>query len=256
MNRIDQLFQRRTAPVLSIYFTAGHPALNDTQRILQLLQESGVDLVEIGIPFSDPLADGPVIQQSSTKALQNGMTLSLLLEQLKNIRQEIRIPLILMGYLNPVLQYGIERFCRDAAACGIDGVILPDLPADIYEKEYKPLFRQHNLKNILLITPRTGEERIRATDKAADGFIYAVSASSTTGNSAADRQRQQEYFTRLRDMKLNNPLMIGFGISSREHFENAGRYATGGIIGSAFIRHIEENPGLETSIPAFIRLIR
>lgn len=255
MDRIGKLFQEKQENILSVYFTAGFPDVNDTLPVIQLLEKSGVDMVEIGIPFSDPLADGPVIQSSSTRALQNGMNLHLLMEQLKNIRDSIKIPLVLMGYLNPILQYGIEKFCEDAAQCGIDGLIIPDLPIEIYEKEYHKLFRQHHLKNILLITPRTDEARIKKIDSLSEGFIYAVSSSSTTGNLVSDLLQRENYFQRLQQMKLKNQLMIGFGISNREQFLHACKFASGAIIGSAFLRHIEQHADLKKSIPQFISSI-
>ncbi|MES2622403.1 MAG: tryptophan synthase subunit alpha [Bacteroidota bacterium] len=256
MNRIDHLFQTKPNNILSVYCTAGFPQLNDTVRVLKLLQDAGADMIEIGMPYSDPLADGPVIQQSSTTALSNGMNLRLLFEQLRAVRAQIRIPLILMGYLNPVMQYGFENFCRDAAGVGIDGLILPDLTPEVYETEYRAVFEKYNLKNILLVTPRTSDERIRRTDELSSGFVYAVAASSTTGNAVADTEKQQQYFAHLKAMKLKNPFIIGFGISTHAHFENACKYASGAIVGSAFIKHISANPDLEKSIPAFIQSIQ
>ncbi len=256
MNRIDKLFQSKHQNILSVYCTAGFPQLNDTLRVLKLLQDAGADMIEIGMPYSDPLADGVVIQQSSTAALHNGMSLSALFEQLKEVRSHIHIPLILMGYLNPVLQYGFENFCRDAARIGMDGLILPDLTPEIYEAEYQPLFKKYDLKNIMLVTPRTSEERIRRIDALSSGFVYAVAASSTTGNAVNDTSKQQQYFERIKSMKLKNPFIIGFGISTHEHFANACNYAAGAITGSAFIKHISVNPDLEKSIPAFIQSIK
>lgn len=256
MNRIDSLFKIKPGNILSVYCTAGFPQLNDTLRVLKLLQDAGADMIEIGMPYSDPLADGVVIQQSSTAALHNGMSLPVLFEQLKEVRSHIHIPLILMGYLNPVLQYGFENFCRDAARIGMDGLILPDLTPEIYETEYQPSFKKYDLKNIMLITPRTSEERIRKIDALSSGFVYAVAASSTTGNAVADTEKQQQYFARLKNMGLQNKIIIGFGIATREHFENACKYAAGAITGSAFIKHISANPDLEKSIPAFIQSIK
>lgn len=261
MDRIGKLFQEKQENILSVYFTAGFPDVNDTLPVIQLLEKSGVDMVEIGIPFSDPLADGPVIQSSSTRALQNGMNLHLLMEQLKNIRDSIKIPLVLMGYLNPVLQYGIEKFCEDAAQCGIDGLIIPDLPLLKDLQGFKnlegltDLFKKSNLKNILLVTPGTEEARIKKIDSLSEGFIYAVSSSSTTGNVKPDLLQQENYFQRLEKMDLKNPLMIGFGISNREQFLHACKFASGAIIGSAFLRHIEQHADLKKSIPQFISSI-
>ena len=213
-------------------------------------------MIEVGMPYSDPLADGVVIQQSSTVALQNGMNLKTLFEQLKDVRKQIHVPLVIMGYLNPVMQYGFENFCRDAAATGIDGLILPDLTPEVYETEYRDVIEKYNLKNILLVTPRTTDERVRKMDAISSGFIYAVAASSTTGNTVADGEKQQRYFEHLKEMKLKNPFIIGFGISTHEHFENACKYASGAIVGSAFIKHISANADLENSIPTFVQSIK
>ncbi len=256
MNRIDTLFKTKPNNILSVYCTAGFPQLNHTARVLQLLQNAGADMIEIGMPYSDPLADGPVIQQSSTTALSNGMNLRTLFEQLKEVRSQIHIPLILMGYLNPVLQYGFENFCRDAAGIGIDGLILPDLTPEVYETQYQSIFEKYKLKNILLVTPRTSDERIRKIDSLTNGFVYAVASSSTTGNAVTDTEKQQQYFAHLKAMNLKNPFIIGFGISTYAHFNNACKYAAGAIVGSAFIKHISANPDLEKSIPSFIQSIQ
>jgi len=222
--------------LLSIYYTAGFPNLEDTVPILRELEASGADLVEIGLPFSDPLADGPTIQQSSTRALENGMTTALLFEQLRNVRNEVSLPLILMGYFNPVLQYGVEAFCRRCAEVGIDGLILPDLPLDIYEKEYRPVFEAHGLSMIFLITPQTSETRIRQIDAASDSFIYMVSSASTTGVQDGFGKAQQAYFERIGSLGLRHPQLVGFGIGDAASFRAATRLAKGAIIGSAFIR--------------------
>jgi len=257
MNRLDLLFQQKKQAVLSVYFTAGFPGLNDTVEILQELELAGVDLVEIGIPFSDPLADGPVIQQSSTLALENGMSLSVLFEQLKNVREKINIPLVLMGYLNPVMQFGFDKFCQKAAECGIDGVILPDLPPEIFETQYKTIFDAHHLHPIMLITPRTSPERARYIDSLSRGFVYAVSSSATTGKIESDTLKQQEYFETIPQLKLKNPVLIGFGISNREKFNHACLYASGAVVGTAFIRKLaEKEGGLKEKISAFVRTIR
>ena len=254
-NRIDELFARKKEKVLSVYFTAGFPTLNNTVTIIQSLEQAGCDMIEIGMPFSDPLADGPVIQHSSTIALQNGMNVPTLLNQLKDIRQSVQIPLILMGYLNPVLQYGFEKFCQDAKAIGIDGLILPDLPPDVFEKQYQNIFAQNNLHNIMLITPRTDEARIRYMAKTGGGFIYAVASSSTTGSAVKDKAAQLAYFNRIQTLHLKLPVMAGFGISNREQFLSVCQYVQGGIIGTAFIKHIAANQNLKTSIPSFIQSI-
>ncbi|MGV8135563.1 MAG: tryptophan synthase subunit alpha [Mangrovibacterium sp.] len=252
-NRINQLFQDKTNNILSIYFTAGYPGANDTATIIRELEKNGVNLIEIGMPFSDPVADGPVIQSSSHVALQNGMSIKKLFEQLKGIRQQVKIPLILMGYLNPVLQFGVENFCIKCAETGIDGLILPDLPPDVYQEEFKALFEKYNLHNILLITPQTSDKRLKEIDEASTGFIYMVSSSSTTGikNKVADFHR--EYFERIQKMQLKNPRLIGFGISNRETFGNACRYAQGAIIGSAFIKALEGQGTLRENIAGFVK---
>ena len=258
INRIDQLFSERDSEILSIYITAGYPELHDTGRLLKALQESGADMVEIGIPFSDPLADGPVIQQSSHLALQNGMTLNLLFDQLKEIRESVSIPLVMMGYLNPILQMGMERFltrCRDT---GIDGVIIPDLPPDEYEIRYLRLFHSYGIYHSLLITPHTDDKRIARIAALSEGFLYLVAAASTTGarNSVGDQQRN--YFQRLKEMNLPVPGLIGFGISNRPTFLTACEYASGAIIGSAFIEALGGRSALtlEERVKSFMGEIR
>ena len=253
MNRIDQTFQKKQK-LLSIYFSAGHPELEDTLPILRALQVSGVDMVEIGLPFSDPLADGPTIQESSIRALRNGMTTEKLFDQLQNIRQSIHIPLVLMGYFNPMMQYGIERFCKKCQSIGIDGLIIPDLPVDLYQQEYKTLFDQYNLYNMFLITPQTSEERIRYIDNVSSGFIYMVSSASVTGAQSAFGNTQEDYFRRIAQMKLKTPQVVGFGISNAETYQTATRFIRGAIIGSAFIQFLEKK-GI-AAIPDFIKSIR
>lgn len=240
MNRI-QTKLNEDKKLLSIYFSAGFPALNDTVDIIKNLEKSGVDMIEIGLPFSDPLADGPTIQESSTKALKNGMHTALLFEQLKDIRKEVTIPLILMGYFNPMLQYGVEAFCKKCHEIGIDGFIIPDLPAQVYHEEYKSIFDRYGLLNIFLITPQTSDERIRYMDSISEGFIYMVSSASTTGAQSGFGAVQQNYFKRVADLNLKNPQIVGFGISNHETFTQATTHAKGAIIGSAFIKHIEAN---------------
>ena len=254
-NRIDILFENKNTNILSVYFTAGYPQLNDTVTIISALQNAGCDMIEIGIPFSDPLADGPVIQQSGNVALQNGMTLSKLFEQLSDIRKGIHIPLILMGYLNPIMQYGIEKFCANAATAGIDGIILPDMPPDVYEKQYQLLFKKYNLHHIMLVTPRTNEARIRYIEKLAGGFIYAVAASATTGSAGNDNSMQLEYFNRLKQMNLKLPVMAGFGISNQQQFKFVCSHLQGGIIGTAFIKQLDKNLPLTSGISQFIKSI-
>ena len=253
MNRIDQKFQE-DKKLLSIYFSAGHPNLEDTVPILKNLQAAGVDMVEIGLPFSDPLADGPTIQESSTKALKNGMTTEKLFSQLDNIRDQIDIPLILMGYFNPMMQYGIEKFCQRCEAIGIDGLIIPDLPVDVYHEEYKNLFDQHGLYNMFLITPQTPEERIRYIDKVSNGFIYMVSSASVTGAKNTFGQTQTDYFDRIEKLNLSTPTVVGFGISNAETYQAATNHAQGAIIGSAFIQFLEKE-GV-ANIRAFVERIR
>jgi tryptophan synthase alpha chain len=240
MNRIKQKLQE-DKKILSIYFTAGYPALNDTVKIIQDLEKSGVDLIEIGLPFSDPLADGPTIQASSTAALKNGMTTTLLFEQLKDIRKSVSIPLILMGYFNPVLQYGVETFCQKCEEIGIDGLILPDLPLDVYQEEYETIFKRHGLINVFLITPQTSDTRIKAIDDASEGFIYMVSSASTTGAKEGFGTEQASYFERIAGMNLKNPQIVGFGISNAQTFQQATAKTKGAIIGSAFIKHLTQN---------------
>ncbi len=253
MNRIKQKLQE-DKKILSIYFTAGYPNLNDTVKIIQDLEKNGVDLIEIGLPFSDPLADGPTIQESSTAALKNGMHTALLFEQLKDIRKTVTIPLILMGYFNPVLQYGVEAFCKKCEEIGIDGLILPDLPLDVYQDEYESIFKKHGLINIFLITPQTSDARIKAIDEASEGFIYMVSSASTTGAKEGFGDEQAAYFERIASMDLNNPQIVGFGISNAATFQQATKKAKGAIIGSAFIKHVTQK-GVD-HIAEFVHQIR
>ena len=252
MNRINKKL-KEDKKILSIYFTAGYPELNDTVSIIQQLENSGVDMIEIGLPFSDPLADGPTIQASSTQALKNGMTSAMLFEQLKDIRQTIQIPLIMMGYFNPILQYGVEAFCEKCAEIGIDGLIIPDLPVDVYNDQYKPIFEKYGLINVFLITPQTSEERINFIDSISSGFIYMVSSASVTGSQSGFGAEQTNYFKRVAEMNLNNPQIIGFGISNSETFTKATNYAKGAIIGSAFIKYITEKE--IDKIPNFVKTI-
>ncbi len=256
MNRIDQLFIENSKEILSVYLTAGFPGLNDTPALLRALQDNGCDMVEIGIPFSDPLADGPVIQQSSHQALENGMNLKLLFSQLAGIRATVRIPLVMMGYLNPVLQMGMEPFLENCRNVGVDGVIIPDLPPDEYETRYHGMFREYGIFNILLITPQTGDQRIRKIAGLSQGFIYMVADASTTGTKSAIGQHQVSYFRRIKEMELPRPALIGFGISSHETFMTACGHARGGIIGSAFIKAIGGPGSLENKVKDFIRSVR
>jgi len=240
MNRINQILQKEKK-LLSIYFTAGFPKLDDTTAIITELEKSGVDFIEIGLPFSDPLADGPTIQNSSTKALANGMTSEILFEQLKDIRKSVSIPLIIMGYFNPMMQYGVEAFCKKCEEIGIDGLIIPDLPVKEYNEHYKSIFEKHKLINIMLITPQTSVGRIRFIDEISDGFIYMVSSASVTGSQSSFGNAQNEYFGRINSMNLKSPQIVGFGISNTATFHQATQYAKGAIIGSAFVTHLREN---------------
>ncbi len=253
MNRINKKLQE-AKKLLSIYFTAGYPNLNDTVSILQRLEKSGVDMVEIGLPFSDPLADGPTIQASSTEALKHGMTTKTLFNQLKDIRKTVSIPLLIMGYFNPILQYGVDAFCQECQNIGIDGLIIPDLPVNVYNEHYRKTFEKYGLVNVFLITPQTSEERIRFIDSVSNGFIYMVSSASTTGAKTGFGQEQTAYFKRIANMNLNHPQIVGFGISNQETFCQATQNAKGAIIGSAFIRFLDNNN--IDDIKTFINSIR
>jgi tryptophan synthase alpha chain len=255
MNRLKHLFETKNEPLLSIYYTAGYPQLDETLDIAEALEKAGVDFLEIGFPYSDPVADGPVIQNSSEKALQNGMTLKLLFEQLKELRKRVTIPVLLMGYVNPMLQYGVENFCRDAAAVGVDGVIVPDLPIYEYEELYSGIFEKYGLSNIFLITPQTSEDRIRKIDGLTSGFIYMVSSASTTGNNLSLSDQTETYFSRVQAMNLKQPLIIGFGISDKPSFQKAAKYARGAIVGSAFVKFLED-PNAKSRIAEFISRIK
>ena len=254
MSRLEGLFSKKKNNVLNVYCTAGYPQLNCTVEVIKALQDNGADMVEIGMPYSDPLADGPVIQNSSTIALENGMTIATLFSQLKNVRETIHVPLILMGYMNPVLQYGIERFCKDAQSVGIDGVILPDLPMYEFETMYKDLFHQNGLDFIFLVTPETGEERIRKIDELSSGFLYAVSSSSTTGNSKPISS-QEDYFKKLHDLGLRNPVLVGFGIKDKETFTAACAHTAGAIIGSAYIKELDGQSDVGPVTKKFLKTV-
>ncbi len=268
MNRINSLFQTRPGQILSVFFTAGYPTLHSTVDIIKALTKAGADMIEIGMPFSDPMADGPVIQKSSDIALKQGMNMNLLFSQLKNIRKETDIPLLLMGYLNPVMHYGIEKFCAECENTGIDGVILPDLPLEVFVEDsgkvlgsqaqgsLKDLFAKHNLHAVFLISPQTNTKRIHEIDLISNGFLYMVSSSSTTGVKSGFDPVQQAYFERIRDMKLRNPRLIGFGISDHASFTRACEYAKGAIIGSAFVNMLGSAQNLDEAIMKFVEGIR
>ena len=255
-NRIHQAFESKKK-LLNIYFTAGYPSLHDTVPLLEALAKAGADLLEIGMPFSDPLADGPVIQQSSTAALKNGMSLPVLFEQLKDIRRTVPdTPLLLMGYLNPVMQFGVENFCRQAAAVGVDGLILPDLPLDDYLAQYQEVFRRYNLRPVFLISPQTAPDRIRRIDELTDSFLYLVSGPGITGGANTQAVGVQEaYFERIEAMQLRNPRLIGFGIADKASFQNACQHAEGAIIGSALIRALADVDDAPAAATAFVSSI-
>ncbi len=255
-NRITQLFERKKDAILSIFFTAGHPSLEDTVPIIQTLEASGADLIEVGMPFSDPIADGPTIQRTSEISLKNGMSLNVLFEQLKDIRKTTKLPLILMGYMTPVFKFGMEKFLSKCKEVGIDGLILPELPLEVYENEFASLFEKYGLLNVFLITPQTPETRVRKIDQASHGFIYMVSSASTTGAKASIATEQEAYFKRIQDMQLNNPCLIGFGISNKSTFQNACKYASGAIIGSAFVKALEEDKDVVAATRKFMETLR
>jgi tryptophan synthase alpha chain len=256
MNRIDKLFKEKNGNILSVYFTAGYPMIDSTITIIRALSDAGADMIEIGMPFSDPMADGPVIQHSNQTALHNGMSLKLLFSQLQNIREKVSIPLLMMGYLNPVMQYGIENFIRKCNETGIDGVILPDLPPDVYSEEYLQMFSKYDLYNILLISPLSDYERIMKIDKLSCGFIYMVSSSSVTGSKINFSDDQLSYFKRVKEMRLQNPTLVGFGISDHDTYINACKYSGGGIIGSAFVKILGQEGSITEKVLQFVRDIR
>ncbi len=255
-NKIKQLFERKKGRILSVYFTTGYPQLNDTGRIMKALQKAGADIIEVGIPFSDPVADGPTIQQSNATALKNGITLRKIFEQLAEVKNEMEIPVILMGYVNPVLQFGVEAFCEKCAETGVSGLIIPDLPMQEYLDEYKGIVEKHGLINIFLITPQTSDERIREIDGNSRGFIYTVSSASTTGAKSGISHEQRAYFERIKAMNLRNPVLIGFGISNRETFHQACEYAPGAIIGSAFIKALDGAKNIERAVVDFVKSVK
>ncbi len=254
MSRLQALFANKKERVLNVYFTAGYPQLDSTTTIIQALQNNGADIIELGMPYSDPLADGPVIQESGNIALQNGMTIAVLFEQLKAIKGQINIPIILMGYMNPVMQYGFEKFCADASAVGVDGLILPDLPEYEFEMEYGAIIKKYGLDFVFLVTPETSTERIQQLDNLSTGFLYAVSSSATTGKDK-DFNSVEKYLEQLQSMQLKNPVLVGFGIKDRNTFESACKYANGAIIGTAFIKALEGSTKINETVKEFINTV-
>ena len=248
MNRINQLFSQKKSGILSLYFCAGHPTIESVPEIIETLEKRGVDMVEVGIPFSDPMADGPVIQEAATKALENGMTLRLLFQQIAAVRSKVKMPLVLMGYLNPIMQYGIEEFYKSCKECGVDGVIIPDLPFQDYLDTFKPVADAQDVRTIMLITPETSEERIRFIDEHTDGFIYMVSSAAITGAQKSFDESKQTYFSRINSMQLTNPRMIGFGISNKQTLTAAQNNAAGAIIGSKFVSLLQENKSVDEAV--------
>lgn len=255
MNRLQKLFNTKNKNLLSIYYTAGYPELNTTVTIAEALEKAGADFLEIGFPYSDPVADGPTVQHSSERSLENGMTLHVLFEQLKDLRKTVSIPILLMGYVNPIVQYGVENFCKKAAEVGVDGVIVPDLPMYEYEAMYSKYFIGNNLSNIFLVTPQTSEERIRKIDELSSSFIYLLSSSSITGGNLNVSANIEDYYKRVKSMQLKSPAIIGFGISNSDNFGKACEYASGAIVGSAFVKLLGQEDYLN-NIPGFIQSIR
>lgn len=255
MNRIDKLFEEKKNNILSVYFTAGYPELEDTVKVIQALEKNGVNMLEIGVPFSDPMADGPVIQASGTQSLRNGMSVKTLFSQLADVRQSVSIPLVMMGYLNPIIQFGFENYCREAARCGVDGFIIPDLPFAEYMESYKPIAEKYGVHIIMLITPETSEERIRMIDQHTSGFIYMVSSASVTGAKNRFSDENLAYFRRVNAMQLKNPRLIGFGISNKETFDAACREASGAIIGSKFISLLGSEESIDDAAKKLIAAI-
>lgn len=252
MNRITNLFETKQNGILSVYFTAGYPKLDDTVIVLKELEKKGIDMVEVGIPFSDPMADGVVIQEAATQALRNGMSLRCLFDQLKDMRKEVQIPVILMGYLNPIMQFGFEDFCKKCVETGVDGMIIPDLPFADYMSDYKAIAESYGLKIIMLITPETSEERIRLIDEHTSGFIYMVSSAATTGAQQSFNEQKQAYFRRINSMNLRNPRLVGFGISNKATFDAAASNSSGAIIGSKFIQLLKSEDTIVKAIDALL----
>ncbi|MBP5381287.1 MAG: tryptophan synthase subunit alpha [Bacteroidaceae bacterium] len=256
MNRINQLFKDKQQGLLSLYFCAGHPSADNTAEVIRTIERKGFDMIEVGIPFSDPMADGPVIQDAATKALRNGMSLKRLFGQLKDIRQDVKIPLILMGYMNPIYQMGYETFFQQCADCGIDGAIIPDLPFKDYMEEVKPIADRYDIRVIMLITPETSDERIRFIDENTDGFIYMVSSAAVTGAQKEFDAAKQAYFNHVNQMQLHNPRMIGFGISNRQTLESAQQNAAGAIVGSKFVQLLEQTGNAAAACDALLDALK
>jgi len=254
MTRIEELFKKKQTKILNVYCTAGFPQLEDTLTVIRALEKEGADVIELGMPYSDPLADGPVIQHSSTIALQNGMTIKKLFEQLLDFRKEISVPVLLMGYMNPILQYGFEKFCAEASAVGIDGLILPDLPEHEFETEYGAIIKKYGLNFVFLVTPETSEERVKKLDALSTGFLYAVSSSSTTGKDK-NMNDVKGYLQKLKNLKLKNPVFVGFGIKDKQTFETACENANGAFIGTAFIKALENDNDVERATKKFVNEI-
>jgi len=255
MNRLNHLFETKRDNLLSIYFTAGYPQLNTTVDIAEALEKAGVDFLEIGFPYSDPVADGPAIQHSSQKALENGMTLNVLFEELKDLRKRVSIPVMLMGYVNPMVQYGVERFCSKAAEVGVDGIIVPDLPMYEYENLYAGSFTENGLSNIFMVTPQTSDDRIRKIDELSNSFIYLLSSSTITGVNLKLSNTIEDYYKRIKAMQLKSPTIFGFGITNNESFTEACEYANGAIVGTAFVKFLG-NDGYMEKIDGFVKAIR
>jgi tryptophan synthase alpha chain len=256
MNRLQSLLAKKNSNLLSVYLTAGYPELHDTATIIKSLAKAGVDFIEIGLPFSDPVADGPTIQRSSEVALENGMSTHVLFGQIKDLRKEVQIPLLIMGYINPIIQYGVDKFCKEASELGIDGLILPDLPMQEYLDFYKSTFEKYGLSNIFLITPQSSDERIKWIDENSTGFIYMVATAGTTGARSGITEAQITYFERIKALQLKNVPIVGFGISDKSSYETACKYTGGTIIGSAFIKALEGEGSLEQKVENFIKSIR
>jgi tryptophan synthase alpha chain len=256
MNRINQLFSSGRKDLLSVYFCAGTPTLDGTATVIESLQNHGVCMVEIGMPFSDPMADGKTIQDAATNALANGMSLKLLFDQLRTIRHKVKIPLIIMGYLNPIMQFGFEHFCRECVDCGIDGCIIPDLPFKEYQEHYRIIAERYNIKVIMLITPETSDERIIEIDQHTNGFIYMVSSASTTGAQSDFDLQKRDYFKHINELKLQNPRMVGFGISNKSTFKAACEFASGGIVGSKFVSLLEQTKDPDKASELLIQALK